>query len=71
MLADGRSRYAIGVTVWEALPKGWAWETPNGEPADQFDWPTLGSARLPAKRTAHGGSRSIDLGPFAVRPRPP
>jgi hypothetical protein len=55
----------VRVTVWEDLPKGWAWAAPEGAPAERFDWPAMGFVRLPLKYSRRG----IELdrsSPFAV-----
>src|SRR4051794_28545367 len=62
----GLARAGTSVTVWENLPKGWAWQPFDGEPADQFDSPALAFTRLPAKYNARG--IQVDRSsPFAVR----
>lgn len=54
------------VTLWETLPKDWAWQAPQGKPADQFTHPALGFVRLPAKYNARG--IEVDRsGPFVLQ----
>src|SRR5262249_49312467 len=63
--AAGAGSPPVRVAVWEGLPKGWAWQTPAGEPAERLDWPAVGFVRLPARYNARG--IEIDrVGPFAV-----
>src|SRR5436305_1295801 len=64
--AAGSGSPPVRVTVWEGLPKGWAWQAPAGDPAERFDWPAVGFVRLPARYNARG--IEVDrAGPFAVR----
>ena len=44
----------VRVAIWEKLPANWNWEPPAGPPADAYDAPALGFARLPAKVNARG-----------------
>jgi len=52
--AAGAGSPPVRVTVWEGLPKGWAWQAPAGDPAERFDWPAVGFVRLPARYNARG-----------------
>ena len=65
-LAGPAARAGTDVTVWENVPKGWAWEPLLGVPADRFESPALAFTRLPAKYNARG--IQVDRsGPFVLR----
>ncbi|MFO0910778.1 MAG: DUF1553 domain-containing protein [Isosphaeraceae bacterium] len=56
----------VRVSLYEGLPKGWAWTTPKTAPNDQFEAPALGFARLPRKYNSRG--IEVDrVGPFALQ----
>jgi hypothetical protein len=56
----------VRVSIWENLPKSWAWQTLTGDSADRFESPALGFTRLPAKYNRRG--IEVDrTSPFALR----
>ena len=64
--AEGGGPGGVRVSIWEDLPKSWAWQTLAGEPADRFESPALGFTRLPAKYNPRG--IEVDrTSPFALR----
>lgn len=64
--AEGATPKAVKVTVWEALPRDWAWTVPELLPDEKLEWPAIGLVRLPARYNARG--IEVDrIGPFAIR----